>query len=161
MKRVIMTQGRVIISRLGIKIMLSSEHKWFRKRFMLLDFRKLTGVLVELRYCSFTVLQLSSQKAGNKLLLFILLDLCPVSRCLCLVIGLPAREWGWLWGSLLQTWHSSGARAECSVGPIVQKHKQEYLQSSSWDTSIQTKCHRDGACSSVHRNTVTWYCKAQ
>lgn len=31
---------------------------------------------------------------GDNLLLFSLLDLCPVARCLCLVIGLPARERG-------------------------------------------------------------------
>lgn len=63
----------------------------------------------------FSLFRLCSHNVGSNLLLFNLLDLCPVGRRLCLVIGLPARERRRLRSSLFQPCRTSGARTECSV----------------------------------------------
>lgn len=81
---------------------------------MLLQSRK-PRVLVLSFFRLFHFFRLCSHSVGNKLLLFNLLDLCPVGRCLCLVIGLPARERGRLRRSLFHPWRSSGARTDRSV----------------------------------------------
>lgn len=97
-----------------------AEQLWFSWDHMLVQSRKLRGGgLVELKWSYFVFfcffVRPRSHNIGNKLLLFNLLDLCPVGRCLRLVIGLPARERRRLRSSFFQPWRSSGARTDRSV----------------------------------------------
>lgn len=110
---------------------------------------------VEVRLFSFFG-GLGSHYVGSNLLLFNLLDLCPVGRRLSLVIGLPARERGRLRSSLFQPCWTSGARTECSVSwsyPPPTTQRMIIKQHEWYDTDVWGDEH------AVRRITVTWCLK--
>lgn len=93
---------------------------------------------VEVRLFSFFG-GLGSHYVSSNLLLFNLLDLCPVGCRLSLVIGLPARERGRLRSSLFQPCRTSGARTECSVSwsyPPPATQRMIIKQHEWYDTDV-------------------------